>query len=216
MSTRRNWNTMKSAPFIAVEGPIGAGKTTLATMLSQELNLPLVKEIVEENPFLASFYQDIDEWSFQLEMFFLCNRFKQLEDTGAHYIKQNTPVISDYHIYKNMIFADRTLKGTKRDKYRQIYHLLTDDLPKPNLVLYIEAELDTLMQRINKRGRSFEQDMDPAYMEQLIADYKTGMAYLANSPNPPIIIKVNAEQLDFVEHPEHFKQIVNQVKEYIT
>jgi deoxyguanosine kinase len=207
---------MKSAPFIAVEGPIGAGKTTLATMLSQELNLPLVKEIVEENPFLASFYQDIDEWSFQLEMFFLCNRFKQLEDTGAHYIQQNTPVISDYHIYKNMIFADRTLKGTKRDKYRQIYHLLTDDLPKPNLVLYIEAELDTLMQRINKRGRSFEQDMDPAYMEQLIADYKTGMAYLSNSPNPPIIIKVNAEQLDFVEHPEHFKQIVNQVKEYIT
>jgi deoxyguanosine kinase len=207
---------MKSAPFIAVEGPIGAGKTTLATMLSQELNLPLVKEIVEENPFLASFYQDIDEWSFQLEMFFLCNRFKQLEDTGVHYIKKNTPVISDYHIYKNMIFADRTLKGTKRDKYRQIYHLLTDDLPKPNLVLYIEAELDTLMNRINKRGRSFEQDMDPAYMEQLIADYKTGMDYLASNPNPPIIIKVNAEQLDFVEHPEHFKQIVNQVKEYIT
>lgn len=206
---------MKSAPFIAVEGPIGAGKTTLATMLSQELNLPLVKEIVEENPFLASFYQDIDEWSFQLEMFFLCNRFKQLEDTGAHYVEQNTPVISDYHIYKNMIFADRTLKGTKRDKYRQIYHLLTDDLPKPNLVLYIEAELDTLMYRINKRGRSFEQDMDPAYMEQLIADYKTGMDYLANSSNPPVIIKVNAEQLDFVEHPEHFRQIVNQVKEYI-
>lgn len=85
---------MKSAPFIAVEGPIGAGKTTLATMLSHELNLPLVKEIVEENPFLASFYQDIDEWSFQLEMFFLCNRFKQLEDTGAHYVEQNTPVIS--------------------------------------------------------------------------------------------------------------------------
>ncbi|WP_338541694.1 deoxynucleoside kinase [Paenibacillus tundrae] len=207
---------MKSAPFIAVEGPIGAGKTTLATMLSQELNLPLVKEIVEENPFLASFYQDIDEWSFQLEMFFLCNRFKQLEDTGAHYVQQHTPVISDYHIYKNMIFAERTLKGTKRDKYRQIYHLLTDDLPKPNVVLYIEAELATLMYRINKRGRSFEQDMDPGYMEQLIADYKTGMAYLADSPNPPIIIKVDAEALDFVEHPEHFKQIVNQVKEYIT
>jgi len=207
---------MKSAPFIAVEGAIGAGKTTLATMLSKELNLPLVKEIVEENPFLASFYQNIDEWSFQLEMFFLCNRFKQLEDTGLHYIEQNTPVISDYHIYKNMIFAERTLKGTKRDKYRQIYHLLTDDLPKPNLVLYIEAELDTLMYRINKRGRSFEQDMDPAYMEQLIADYKTGMAYLADSANPPTIIKVNAEQLDFVEHPEHFRQIVNQVKEYIT
>ena len=206
---------MKSAPFIAVEGPIGAGKTTLATMLSRELNLPLVKEIVEENPFLASFYQNIDEWSFQLEMFFLCNRFKQLEDTGAHFIEQNSPVVSDYHIYKNMIFAERTLKGTKRDKDRQIYHLLTDDLPKPNLVLYIEAELDTLMYRINKRGRSFEQDMDPAYMEQLIADYKTGMEYLANGSNPPVILKIDAEKLDFVEHPEHFRQIVNQVKELI-
>ncbi|PZT52408.1 deoxynucleoside kinase [Paenibacillus silvae] len=204
---------MKSAPFIAVEGPIGAGKTTLATMLSQELNLPLVKEIVEENPFLASFYQNIDEWSFQLEMFFLCNRFKQLEDTDAHYIQQNSPVISDYHIYKNMIFAERTLKGTKRDKYRQIYHLLTDDLPKPNLVIYIEAELDTLMYRINKRGRSFEQNMDPAYMKQLIADYKTGMNDLAKGENPPVILKINAEQLDFVQHPEHFRQIVNQVKE---
>ncbi|MBB6023034.1 deoxyguanosine kinase [Paenibacillus sp. JGP012] len=204
---------MRSAPFIAVEGPIGAGKTTLATMLSQELNLPLVKEIVEENPFLASFYQNIDEWSFQLEMFFLCNRFKQLEDTGVHYIQQNSPVISDYHIYKNMIFAERTLKGTKRDKYRQIYHLLTDDLPKPNLVIYIEAELDTLMYRINKRGRSFEQNMDPAYMKQLIADYKTGMDDLAKGENPPVILKINAEQLDFVQHPEHFRQIVNQVKE---
>lgn len=80
MSTRRNWNTMKSAPFIAVEGPIGAGKTTLATMLSQELNLPLVKEIVEENPFLASFYQDIDEWSFQLEMFSV----QPIQATGRH------------------------------------------------------------------------------------------------------------------------------------
>ncbi|WP_339276156.1 deoxynucleoside kinase [Paenibacillus sp. FSL W8-0426] len=206
---------MNAAPFIAVEGPIGAGKTTLATMLSQEFNLPLVKEIVEENPFLASFYQNIDEWSFQLEMFFLCNRVKQLEDTGLQYIAQQKPVISDYHIYKNMIFASRTLKGPKRDKYRQIYHLLTDDLPKPNVVIYIEAELDTLMYRINKRGRSFEQDMDPAYMEQLIADYKTGMAALAAQPNPPAILKVDAEQLDFVEYPEHFRQIVNQVKEYI-
>lgn len=206
---------MNAAPFIAVEGPIGAGKTTLATMLSQEFNLPLVKEIVEENPFLASFYQNIDEWSFQLEMFFLCNRVKQLEDTGLQYIAQQKPVISDYHIYKNMIFASRTLKGPKREKYQQIYHLLTDDLPKPNVVIYIEAELDTLMYRINKRGRSFEQDMDPAYMEQLIADYKTGMAALAAQPNPPAILKVDAEQLDFVEYPEHFRQIVNQVKEYI-
>lgn len=120
---------MKHAPFIAVEGPIGAGKTTLATMLATELQLPVIKEIVDENPFLDKFYQNMDDWSFQLEMFFLCNRFKQLEDTTVQYIDQGEPVISDYHIYKNLIFGERTLKGSKRDKYREIYHILTDDFP---------------------------------------------------------------------------------------
>lgn len=206
---------MKHAPFIAVEGPIGAGKTTLALMLAQKLQIPVLKEIVEENPFLGKFYQNIDEWSFQLEMFFLCNRYKQLEDTGLHYIEKNQPVITDYHIYKNLIFADRTLKGIKREKYRQIYHLLTDDLPKPNVILYIKADLDTLLQRINKRGRSFEEDMDPAYLQQLIEDYETAMMFLAHSDQPPVILTIDGSQIDFVENQEHFDQIVSDVKELI-
>ncbi len=145
---------MNTAPFIAVEGPIGAGKTTLASMLSEKLSLSLVKEIVEENPFLDKFYDDKDEWSFQLEMFFLCNRYKQLEDTEKKYLHHHIPVVSDYHIYKNLIFAERTLEGKKLEKYRKIYHLLTEDLPKPNVIIYIKASLPTLLERIkNADGR---------------------------------------------------------------
>ncbi|MFB5268684.1 deoxynucleoside kinase [Paenibacillus enshidis] len=206
---------MKRGPFIAVEGPIGAGKTTLASMLSTELNIPILKEIVEENPFLDKFYQNIDEWSFQLEMFFLCNRYKQLEDTDLQYIAQDKPVISDYHIYKNLIFAERTLKGIKREKYRQIYHILTDDLPKPNIILYIRANLDTLLYRISKRGRDFEEQIDPAYLQQLIEDYDTAMASLAEREPATIIVPINGSEVDFVEHPEQFARIVAQVKEFI-
>ncbi|GGJ23743.1 deoxynucleoside kinase [Paenibacillus hunanensis] len=206
---------MNQPPFIAVEGPIGAGKTTLSTMLSQELGLPILKEIVEENPFLGKFYENIDEWSFQLEMFFLCNRYKQLEDTGIQYIANNQPVISDYHIYKNMIFAQRTLKGVKREKYRQIYHLLTDDLPKPDVIVYIRASLDTLLRRIAKRQRSFEQGMDTAYLEQLILDYDEAMAAIAEREPDTTIITIDGDTIDFVENREQFDEIATRLKELI-
>ncbi|KGE16404.1 deoxynucleoside kinase [Paenibacillus wynnii] len=206
---------MTHAPFIAVEGPIGAGKTTLATMLSTEFQLPIIKEIVEENPFLDKFYRNMDDWSFQLEMFFLCNRYKQLEDTVMQYIDKGKPVISDYHIYKNLIFSERTLKGTKRDKYRQIYHVLTDDLPKPNVILYIRADLDTLLKRIDKRGRSFEDAMDTAYLQQLIEDYDEAMTSLAiREPSTPIIT-IDGNKVDFVENKDQFAVIALQVKEHM-
>lgn len=204
---------MKHAPFIAVEGPIGAGKTTLASMLAEELNMPIIKEIVDENPFLAKFYQNMDDWSFQLEMFFLCNRYKQLEDTVDQYIDKGNPVISDYHIYKNLIFGERTLKGTKRDKYRQIYHVLTDDLPKPNIIVYLKADLDTLLARIAKRGRPFEGGMDTAYLQQLIEDYDDAMASLSIREPSTKIITIDGNSVDFVENPEHFVEITSHIKE---
>jgi deoxyguanosine kinase len=204
---------MKHAPFIAVEGPIGAGKTTLASLLAEELSLPIINEIVDENPFLDKFYQNMDDWSFQLEMFFLCNRYKQLEDTVTHYIDKGKPVISDYHIYKNLIFGERTLKGTKREKYRQIYHILTDDLPKPDIILYIKADLDTLLKRIAKRGRPFEEGMDTAYLQQLIHDYEDAMASLAIREPSTKIITIDGNAVDFVENKKHFNEIASHIKE---
>ena len=205
----------KPCPFIAVEGAIGAGKTTLATMLAKRFDYPLLKEIVDENPFLDKFYQNIEEWAFQLEMFFLCNRYKQLEDTVQNYVSRGLPVVSDYHIYKNWIFAQRTLHGDKREKYRQIYHLLTDDLPKPNVIVYIQTELATLLKRIEKRGRSFEKDIDPGYLEQLIEDYETAITQLRTQEPETVIITIDGNALDFVEHPEHFEQIVAKIKEHL-
>lgn len=207
---------MNQVPFIAVEGAIGAGKTTLASMLAAELNMPLLKEIVEENPFMERFYQNLDEWSFQLEMFFLCNRYKQLGDTESKLIRQGQPVVSDYHIYKNLIFSERTLKGREREKYRQIYHVLTDDLAKPDIIVYIKASLETLLARIAKRGRSFEQDMDHAYLEQLIEDYESAMSSLAVTEPETTIITVDGDSMDFVADPEHFADIVSQVKSRIS
>ncbi|MDF9842264.1 MULTISPECIES: deoxynucleoside kinase [unclassified Paenibacillus] len=204
---------MKHAPFIAVEGPIGAGKTTLATMLAAELELPMIKEIVEENPFLDKFYQNMDDWSFQLEMFFLCNRYKQLEDTVTEYIVKGKPVISDYHIYKNLIFSERTLKGTKRDKYREIYHVLTDDLPKPDIILYIRADLDTLLARIAKRARPFEEEISKAYLQQLIEDYDDAMAQLAIREPSTVIVTIDGNKVDFVENQEDYHTIAAQLKE---
>ncbi|WP_339817826.1 deoxynucleoside kinase [Paenibacillus sp. FSL R7-0216] len=205
----------KPCPFIAVEGAIGAGKTTLATMLAERFDYPLLKEIVDENPFLDKFYQNIEEWAFQLEMFFLCNRYKQLEDTVQNYVSRGLPVVSDYHIYKNWIFAQRTLHGDKREKYRQIYHLLTDDLPKPNVIVYIQTELATLLKRIEKRGRGFEQDIDPGYLDRLIEDYETAITQLRTQEPDTVIITIDGNELDFVEHPEHFEQIVAKIKEHL-
>ncbi|MDR4436576.1 deoxyguanosine kinase [Bacillus tequilensis] len=206
---------MNTAPFIAIEGPIGAGKTTLATMLSQELGFPMISEIVEDNPYLDKFYDNIEEWSFQLEMFFLCHRYKQLEDTSDHCLKKGQPVIADYHIYKNVIFAERTLSQHQLEKYKKIYHLLTDDLPKPNFIIYIKASLPTLLHRIEKRGRPFEKKIETSYLEQLIADYEVAIKQLQESDPELTVLTIDGDSKDFVLNKSDFERIAAHVKELI-
>ncbi|MFS0666272.1 deoxyguanosine kinase [Bacillus mojavensis] len=206
---------MNTAPFIAVEGPIGAGKTTLAMMLSQELGFPMISEIVEDNPYLDKFYDNIEEWSFQLEMFFLCHRYKQLEDTSLHFLNEGQPVIADYHIYKNVIFAERTLSEQQLNKYRKIYHLLTDDLPKPNVIIYIKASLPTLLHRIEKRGRPFEKKIETSYLEQLIADYDIAIKQLQEADPGLTVLTIDGDSKDFVLNKSDFERIAAHVKELI-
>ncbi|EAO52277.1 Deoxyguanosine kinase [Bacillus thuringiensis serovar israelensis ATCC 35646] len=202
-------NSVTGVPFITVEGPIGVGKTSLAKEISTHMQLHLLKEIVDENPFLGKFYEDIDEWSFQTEMFFLCNRYKQLEDINIKYLNQRKPVVADYHIFKNLIFASRTLKDSQYDKYMQIYRILTQDMPVPNVIVYLTASLETLQKRITLRGREFEKNMDPNYLLQLTKDYETAMdTFRKDHPEIPVL-KFNGDDMDFVKNPDDLNVILS-------
>ncbi|MGE7604929.1 deoxynucleoside kinase [Peribacillus sp. NPDC097675] len=203
---------MKTTPFITVEGPIGVGKTSLAKAISHHFNISLLKEIVDENPFLGKFYDNIDEWSFQTEMFFLCNRYKQLEDIETKFLTNEQAVVADYHIFKNLIFAERTLKNEQYNKYIEIFNILTRDMPKPNMVIYLNASLDTLLTRISKRGREFERNISPSYLQQLSTDYQVFMeTFEEQHPDIPVLT-FNGDDFDFVGNKDDLNMMINQIE----
>ncbi|WP_181350783.1 deoxynucleoside kinase [Thalassobacillus sp. CUG 92003] len=207
---------MGQLPFIAVEGPIGVGKTSLSKKLASHFDFHLLQEIVEENPFLGKFYENIEEWSFQTEMFFLCNRFKQLEDIEQKYLQMGKPVIADYHISKNMIFARRTLQEKQFEKYSQIFDILTHDMPRPNMMIYLHASLDTLMDRIRMRDRDVEANIQASYLQQLSQDYEDFMNHFeASHPDIPVI-RINGDDTDFVKHQDHLQAIISQVEQHLS
>ena len=202
---------MNHTPFITVEGPIGVGKTSLANAIANHFQFKLLKEIVDENPFLDKFYDDIEEWSFQTEMFFLCNRYKQLEDIQLKYIQNNQPVVADYHIFKNLIFAQRTIKESQFSKYKDIYSILTSDMPRPNMVIYLDASLETLMHRIALRGREFEKNISEKYLMQLSEDYAQFMnEFEAAHPDIPVL-RFNGDEMDFILRKEDLDLILTSV-----
>ncbi|WP_163152441.1 deoxynucleoside kinase [Anoxybacillus sp. MB8] len=203
---------MSHVPFITVEGPIGVGKTSLAKVISDYFQYELLKEIVDENPFLGKFYENIEEWSFQTEMFFLCNRYKQLEDVEKKFLSNGKPVVADYHIFKNLIFARQTLKGKQYEKYVQIYDILTNDMPKPNVVIYLHASLHTLLKRIALRGREFEKNIDPNYLQQLSHAYEQAMEQFEQAhPHIPVL-RFNGDELDFVHRDQDRFFILNELQ----
>lgn len=207
---------MKKTPFIAIEGPIGVGKTSLALAIADQLDYNLLKEIVHEHPFLDKFYDDIETWAFQTEMFFLVNRHVQLEEIQANYLQHKKPVVSDYHIFKNLIFAEMNLDEQKFNKFSQIYDILLEDTPPPNVLVVLNASLETLLKRIALRNREFEQDIDPEYLQRLIDAYDQKIA-LFRSLYPQIpIIKINGDDFDFVHHPEDLAQIMTLIQPFLT
>ncbi|MED3562807.1 deoxynucleoside kinase [Bacillus xiapuensis] len=204
---------MGETPFITVEGPIGVGKTSLAKAISEHFHFALLKEIVDENPFLGKFYENIEEWSFQTEMFFLCNRFKQLGDINTHYLSNDQSVVADYHIFKNLIFAQRTLNKQEYDKYYKIYQILTSDMPKPNVIIYLNASLDTLLKRIKLRGREVEKNISPLYLEQLSIDYENALSRFEQEHPEIPVLRFNGDELDFVKNEADLQHIIEKLSD---
>lgn len=196
-------------PFIAIEGPIGVGKSSLAHRLSKTFGFYKEKEIVDENPFLSDFYDDIEKWSFQTEMFFLCNRYKQIRDIES----LNQGIVSDYHIHKNKIFAKNTLDAKEFDKFSRIFDILTEDIEMPNTIIFLDADLDVLKSRIAQRNRSFESQIEDDYLLTLKKDY---LAYYESLKNDGAnVIRIDTSQQDFVKNDYDYQNILNLVKPMI-
>lgn len=201
--------TIMKKPFIAIEGPIGVGKSSLTHMLSQSYHYYEAKEIVDENPFLSDFYDDISKWSFQTEMFFLCNRYKAYQDLA----QINDGIVSDYHIYKNKIFAQNTLSPKEFNKFSRIYDILTEDLISPDFIIFLDADLEILKERIAKRERSFENQIEDDYLLKLKKDYADYYDSLSQTHNN--ILWIDTTHIDFIKNPDDYDYILARINELI-
>ncbi len=196
--------------YLVIEGPIGVGKTSLSRRLSARYGAELNLEVVEENPFLAKFYEQPEAYAFQVQVFFLLSRFKQLSALSQPGLFSGN-VVSDYLFAKDFIFAAMNLKDAEFALYEDLYSHLSPRLPTPDLVVYLRADTDELLRRIARRGRPFEQDMQAAYLADLTARYDE---YFRTYAHP--LLTVQAGDLDFVGNSEHEELILTRVHEALT
>ncbi|SNR17346.1 7, 8-dihydro-6-hydroxymethylpterin-pyrophosphokinase (HPPK)/deoxynucleoside kinase [Tenacibaculum jejuense] len=196
--------------YIAIEGNIGAGKTTLATMISNDFNAKIVLERFADNPFLPKFYEDQERYAFPLEMSFLADRYQQLSDDLAQFDLFKNFVISDYYIFKSLIFAQVTLQNDEYKLYRKMFDLMYKEIVKPDLYVYLYQNTDRLLQNIEKRGREYEQNIEASYLEKIHDGYSN---FIKTQQNLNILV-IDVSELDFVQNKEDYKTIIKKIKEY--
>ena len=198
--------TTTTPSYIALEGCIGVGKTTLAAMLGKRFAARTVMEIVEENPFLSQFYEDQSLHAFKTQMFFLLSRYRQQQEMLQVDLFQQS-LVSDYLFAKDRIFAQLTLQGHELVLYDQVYAALKPQLRQPDLVIFLRAPVDVILRRIRRRGRSFERDIDVGYLEQLIGAYNRFFATYDLSP----MVIVDTDDLDFPGSAADFQILVTAI-----
>lgn len=193
--------------YIAIEGTIGAGKTSLATMLSAELNTRLILEQFEENDFLPKFYKDPEKYAFSLELSFLASRFQQLKtELSVTDIFRNV-IISDYFISKSLIFSKATLQEDEFNLYSKLFNIINLSLPGPDLIVYLYASVTRLKSNIILRGRSYEQNIENAYLERIQEGY---FEYLGKLNDFRILV-IDTNRLDFVNNNQHYEWIKDKI-----
>ncbi len=193
--------------FVAMEGVIGVGKTTLARLLQPTFDAELILEIVEENPFLSDFYQDQAKYAFQTQIFFLLSRFRQMQ-LSAPVILTRANLLSDYILAKDRVFAQLTLNHDELDMHARLYPVLASKLPQPNLVVYLQADTDMLMERIAQRDRPFERAMSRHYIDDLRVAYDEFFADFQDAP----LLTINTNHLNFARRPEHLLDIAARIR----
>ena len=198
---------LKQAPrFIAVEGPIGVGKTSLTKRLAETFNYELLLENAEENPFLDRFYQNPRQHALATQLFFLFQRAQQIEESRQSDLFE--PVrVSDFLIDKDMLFAELNLEKDEYNLYHKVYQHLVIDAPKPDLVIYLQAPTEVLLQRIQKRGIPSEQMIESEYLNQLNRAYTEFFHYYSDSK----LLIVNSAEIDLVANDEDYDQLVRYV-----
>ena len=188
--------------FIVIEGNIGAGKTSLSTLLAKDYNAKLILEEFDENPFLPKFYKNPDKYSFQLELSFLADRFQQLNNILSGDLFK-TFLISDYYYTKSLIFAKSTLPEDEFKLYRKIFDLIYNKVPKPDLYVYLYLKPENTKKNIQQRGREYEQEIKLDYLEKIQASY---FNYLKQRNDYPILV-IDTNGIDFVKNQKDYTKL---------
>ena len=202
---------MRKLFYIAVEGPIGVGKTSLANLISKELGARLVLEQFEENPFLPEFYKDPERYSFQTQLFFLLQRYRQQQELKQVDMFQNL-LITDYLFVKDRLFASLNLNEKEMHLYDTVANLLEKNIIRPDLVIYLQADTDTLMNNIARRGREMEEDISKDYIDALGQVYTE---YFFRYQDSPLVI-INTSNIDFVHNENDLIEIINFIRKPVS
>lgn len=193
--------------FIAIEGSIGAGKTTLANKISNDFNGKLVLERFADNPFLPKFYEDQSRYAFPLEMSFLADRYQQFTEDTSQYDLFRSFMVSDYDIYKSLIFAQITLQKDEFELYKKLFNLMYKEVKKPRIYIYLYQTTERLLENIKKRGRAYEQNIEADYLDKINQGY---FDFIKSYPEQNNLI-IELGDLDFVQHEKDYETIIEQI-----
>ena len=199
---------MNKARYIVVEGPIGVGKTSLARILADEWQARMVLEQVDDNPFLRRFYDQPEKYAFQAQMFFLLTRYRQQQELAQQELFRQS-LVSDYLFAKDHLFAQINLDAEEMALYRQLFHMLGARLPKPDLVVYLQARPDVLMARLRKRARDYERHITPEYVRRLAEAYQDFFFHYEETP----LLVVNCSEIDFVGRSDETEDLMREIRE---